>query len=93
MLRSVILPPEAAIGRCFQFSSFQIWILFLMKLEGLQFYKKGTTAQVFSCKYCEIFRNSFFYRTPPVAICNPFLTIHSSKESKTPIIGKYSIVF
>ena len=22
---------------------------------------------MFSCEYCEIFNNSFFYRTPPVA--------------------------
>ena len=26
-----------------------------------------TLAQVFSREYCEIFKNSFFYRTPPVA--------------------------
>ena len=38
--------------------------LFLIKL---QFFKKETPVQVFSCKYCKIFRNSFFYRTPPVA--------------------------
>ena len=24
-------------------------------------------AQVFSCEFCEIFRKTFFYRTPPVA--------------------------
>ena len=23
--------------------------------------------QVFSCEYCKIFNNSFFYRSPPVA--------------------------
>ena len=40
------------------------WSLFLIKL---QFFKKETPVQVFSCKYCKIFRNSFFYRTPPVA--------------------------
>ena len=26
-----------------------------------------TPTQMLSCKYCEIFKNSFFYRTPPVA--------------------------
>ena len=29
--------------------------------------KKETLAQVFSCEFCEIFKNSFFYRTPLVA--------------------------
>ena len=27
----------------------------------------NTPTQVFSCEYCQIFKNSFFYRTPPVA--------------------------
>ena len=26
-----------------------------------------TLAQVFSCEFCESFKNTFFYRTPPVA--------------------------
>ena len=29
--------------------------------------KKETLAQVFSCKFCKIFKNTFFYRTPPMA--------------------------
>ena len=29
--------------------------------------KKETLAQVFSCEFCEIFKNTFFYRIPPVA--------------------------
>ena len=28
--------------------------------ENLQFYQKETPTQVFSCKYCKIFKNSFF---------------------------------
>ena len=28
---------------------------------------KKTLAQVFSCEFCEIFKNTFLYRTPPVA--------------------------
>ena len=31
------------------------------------FIKKETLAQVFSCEFCEIFKNNFFKRTPPVA--------------------------
>ena len=40
------------------------WSLFLIKLQA---FKKETPAQVFSCEYCEIFKNTFFNRTPPVA--------------------------
>ena len=35
------------------------------KLSG-SFIKKETLAQMFSCKFCEISENTFFYRTPPV---------------------------
>ena len=42
--------------------------------SALQLYYKETPWQVFSCEICEIFRNTFFYRTPPVAV---------SDESKT----------
>ena len=31
------------------------------------FIKKEALAQVFSCKFCEISKNTFSYRTPPVA--------------------------
>ena len=31
------------------------------------FFKKETLAQVFSCEFCEIFKNTFFKRKPPVA--------------------------
>ena len=43
--------------------------LFLIRLQasGLQLYQKETLVQVFSCKYCEIFKNTFSYRTHPVA--------------------------
>ena len=36
---------------------------FFNKVVGL----KETPTQVFSCEICEIFKNSFFNRTPPVA--------------------------
>ena len=29
--------------------------------------EKETLAQVFSCEFCEISKNAFFHRTPPVA--------------------------
>ena len=37
-------------------------VSFLTKLQ----FKKETLAQLFSCEFCEISRNTFFYRTPPV---------------------------
>ena len=32
--------------------------------KACNFIKKETMTQVFSCKYCETYKNSFFYRTP-----------------------------
>ena len=32
------------------------------------FIKKETLAQVSSCEFCEIFKNTFFSKTPPVAV-------------------------
>ena len=45
------------------------WSLFLKSLqtEDLQLYLKKSPAQVFSCEVCEIFKNTFFYGTTPVA--------------------------
>ena len=44
--------------------------LFFNKVAGAacNFIKKETLAQVFSCEFCEISKNTFFYRTPPVAL-------------------------
>ena len=35
--------------------------------QRLFFIKKGPLVQVFSCEFCEISKNTFFQRTPPVA--------------------------
>ena len=35
--------------------------------EACNFIKKETLAQVFFCEFCEISKNTFSYRTPPVA--------------------------
>ena len=37
------------------------------KPMACNFIKKETQAQVFSCEFCEISKNTFFYRTPLVA--------------------------
>ena len=31
-----------------------------MQAEGLQIYRKRDPAQVFSCEFCEMFKNSYF---------------------------------
>ena len=41
---------------------------------SLNFIKKETLAQVFSCEFSEISKNTFFYRTPLVAASVNFLT-------------------
>ena len=46
--------------RCFIKSSRQ-------KVLLKNFIKKETLAQVFSCEFCQISKNTFSYRTPPVA--------------------------
>ena len=34
-------------------------VFFSIKLHNCNFIKKGTLAQVFSCKFCEIFKNTY----------------------------------
>ena len=43
-------------------------VSFLIKLQAsaCNFIKKEALAQVLSCEFCEIFKSTFFYRTPPV---------------------------
>ena len=35
--------------------------------QACNFFKKETLAQVFSCKFCEISKDTFSYRIPPLA--------------------------
>ena len=37
------------------------------KSQACNFIKKETLALVFSCEFCEISKNTYFYSTPPVA--------------------------
>ena len=37
------------------------------RTEAWNFIKKETLAQVFSCEFCKIYKNTFYYRTPAVA--------------------------
>ena len=44
-----------------------------MQAEDQQIYLKTTPTQVFSTEVCEIFKSTFFYKTPPVAASVFFL--------------------
>ena len=48
-------------------------VSFLIKLQACNFIKRETLAQMFFCEFCEISKNSFFYRTPPLAASGGFL--------------------
>ena len=39
----------------------------VIRPKACSFIKKETLAQAFSCQFCEISKNIFSYRTPPVA--------------------------
>ena len=38
--------------------------------KELQLCQMETSAQMFSCEFCEMFKNTFLQRTPPVAVCS-----------------------
>ena len=50
-------------------------VSFLISCRPLasNFIKKANLAQLFSCEFCEIFKNNFFYRTPLVAASGDFV--------------------
>ena len=78
-------------------------VSFLMKLQasGLQLYYKEALAQVFSCKFCEISKNTFFTEHLPMtatvyATCwrNPLLTsIPILYSLRIPGIQRFSVVY
>ena len=37
-------------------------LFYILKAEASDFIKKVTLAQVFSCEFCEIFKNTFFIK-------------------------------
>ena len=56
-------------------------------LKACNFIKKETLSQVFSCEFCKISTNIFFYRRPPVAvfvynITNATEQKHQEKQEK-----------
>ena len=59
------------------FKDFQVKTISKNVSGTCKFIKKETLTQVFSCEFCEITKNIFFYRTPPVAASKPTLTKQS----------------
>ena len=88
--QSIIFGPEA-VARRFSVKNVFLKILqnsqentcargsFLIKLQAkaCKLIKKETLAQVFSCEFCEIFKNNFFYRTLPVAASDSYRIMQS----------------
>ena len=37
------------------------------RLEACNFIRKETPTEAFSCQFCEVFKNTFFHGTPPIA--------------------------
>ena len=55
--------------------------LIMSQALGQQLYQKETLVQMFSCEFCEIFKNTFSRRTPLVVaseLCLHFITVASS---------------
>ena len=42
-------------------------LIIKMQTEACSVIKKESLVQLFSCEFCEIFKNTFFHKTPPVA--------------------------
>ena len=69
------------------------WSLFFMKLQAWRTatLKKETPTQVFSCKIREISKNTYFYRTPPVAASDTTHATHAIYHTRRiNVIRKYS---
>ena len=66
-------------GTIFLYSYHQIFIR--TKEVAFNFIKKETLAQVFSCEFCEIFKNTIFHTTPLLAasVCGDSKIIQASK--------------
>ena len=70
-----------------------------LKSQACNFIKTETLAQVFSSEFCEISKNIFFYRTPPVAasvyiFVSLFISWKIFHQSNLPLqSGKNGVIF
>ena len=65
------------------------------KVAGLNFIKKETLAQVFSCEFYEISKNIFFYRSPLVVASDFYeiLTKFQTKEERVSFLKRKKLGF
>ena len=63
VLRNFTNFQENTCARVSSLTKLQVWVW----PEACNFIKKNTLAHVFFCEFCEISKNIFSYRTPPVA--------------------------
>ena len=66
-------------------------VSFLIKLQAQSLvFKKETLAQVFSCELYEISKNTFFYRTPPVAASKTeYATASPRSKQRWPVFSAF----
>ena len=63
------------------FKDFQVKTISKGVSGACKFIKKETLAHAFSCEFCELFKNTFLYRTPPMtAPDNAIFTIEPMKQ-------------
>ena len=63
---------------------------FLTKLHAsCNFIKQEALTRVFSCKFCEIYKNTFSYRTPPVAASVNSCTVTNFWSSKNSLVKSF----
>ena len=60
------------------------------RLEACNFIKKATLAQVFSCEFCEIYQNTFYYRTPLVAASGVVINFALLEPFSNKLVGLFN---
>ena len=67
------------------FKDFQVMMISKDVSDTCKFIKKETLAQVISCKFCKLFKNTFLYRTNLVAASDntTFTTEPMKQQIKT----------
>ena len=58
----------------------------------MQFYAKRDSNTGVSCKFCEVFKNTFFCRTPPMAVANVTFVLRA-KNTETKIDDEIKWIF
>ena len=57
--------------------------------EACNFIKKEALAQVFSCEFCEIYKNTFYYGTPLVAASGVLINLAILEPFSNKVAGLF----